>query len=186
MHLDCPVWCLGGRSSANTVGSNQELGAGGELSLDGTPGQGLHSLPVVASASEPLVPAVDTAGIDPEEGPAHTWSHLKQNEGRAQAPAAPAQAWSSPRQEGARLGCPRSSAEPCFLMRACFFNETICLAFLTLLSMMGPSVSPVPIPGCLSPPRPPLSPPGSEGGRGSFRLRPSCLFFSSGHIWPPC
>lgn len=112
--------------------------------------------------------------------------HLKQNEGRAQAPAAPTQAWSSPCQEGARLVCPRSSTEPCFLMRAGFFNETICLAFLTLLSMMGPSISPVPIPVCLSLPRPPLSLPGSEGGRGSFRLQPSCLFFSSGHIWPPC
>lgn len=71
-------------------------------------------------------------------------------------------------------------------MRAGFFNETICLAFLTLLSLMGPSISPVPIPVCLSPHGPPLYLPGSEGGRGRFGLRPSCLFFSSGHICPPC
>lgn len=35
-------------------------------------------------------------------------------------------------------------------MRAGFFNETICLAFLTLLGLMGPSISPVPIVVCLS------------------------------------
>lgn len=48
-------------------------------------------------------------------------------------------------------------------MRAGFSNETICLAFLTPLSLMGPSISPVPIPVCLSPLAPPQSLPGSEG-----------------------
>lgn len=37
-------------------------------------------------------------------------------------------------------------------MRAGFFNETICLAFLTPVGLMGPSISPVPILVCLSPP----------------------------------
>ena len=44
------------------------------------------------------------------------------------------QAASSPHQQRVCLGCPRSSAEPCSLTRAGFFNETICLTLLTLLS----------------------------------------------------
>lgn len=44
------------------------------------------------------------------------------------------QAVSSPHQQRRCLGCLRSGAEPCSLMRAGFFNETICLTFLTLLS----------------------------------------------------
>lgn len=96
-----------------------------------------------------LIPAVTMPETDPGERLPAPGGHCRRNEDRAQAPARWTQACSSPWQEGAGLGFPHSVAEPCSLMRAGFFNETICLAFLTRLSLMGPSISPHPHP-CLS------------------------------------
>lgn len=65
-------------------------------------------------------------------------------------------------------------------MRAGFFNETICLAFLTLLGLMEPSISSVPIVVCLSPsawpchPRPTL--------RGAVAGLASSLHVYSSHL----
>lgn len=50
---------------------------------------------------------------------------------------------------------------------------------------MGPSISPVPVLVCHCP-GPHYSRPALQGGCGGFGLQQSCLFFSSGHIWPPC
>lgn len=66
-------------------------------------------------------------------------------------------------------------------MRAGFFNETICLAFLTPLSLMGPSISPIPIPVCLSPQRDPdIS---ARLGGGPWQVWPPAFLFIL-LIWP--
>lgn len=70
------------------------------------------------------------------------------------------QATSSPHQQKVCLGCPRSSAGPCSLMRAGFFNKTWFLSdFPHSAELMGPSISPVPVLVCLSPPGSTLFPP---------------------------
>lgn len=65
-------------------------------------------------------------------------------------------------------------------MRVGFSNETICLAFLTPLSLMGPSISPVPIPVCLSPHAPPHLCPAL---RGPWQVWPPAFLFIL-LIWP--
>lgn len=47
---------------------------------------------------------------------------------------------------------PHSHIEACSRIRAGFLNETICLAFLSRLGLVRPSISPVRILVCLSPP----------------------------------
>lgn len=173
MHLECPVQCLGGRCSTNSVISDEEFDEGGDgvgLGQDTRP----HGPPAVARDSKLLVPALPAPG-----GP------LTQNEGGTQAPSGTTQAWRSPARKEPALVPPLPHGAP-FQNSAGLLNETICLAFLTRLGLVRPSISPVRILVYLSPLPGPATRPGSEGGHGRFGLWLSCLFFSSGHSWSPC
>lgn len=159
----------------NSVVSDEEFDEGGMgFCWDRTPGQGLHGPPAVARDSKLLVPALPTPG-----GPLPRMSE------------GPKPHLEPPRPGGALPGrslpwSPHSHMEPCSRIRAGLLNETICLAFLTWLGLVRPSISPVRILVCLSPLPGPATRPGSEGGHGRFGLWLSCLFFSSGHSWSPC
>lgn len=65
-------------------------------------------------------------------------------------------------------------------MQADFFNATICLAFLTLLGRMGPSISLFPSRSVCHCPPGPATRPGSEGPR---QARPPAFMFVL-LIWP--
>lgn len=146
MPLECPVQCPSGRCSTSCFASNEEFAGGWRLCWHGTSVHGLYGPPAVAGVLSwwpQHCPHLVAPLHRTREGPK---PHLE-----------------PPRPGGALPGrspswFPYSHTERCSQIWAGFFNETICLAFLTQLGLVGPFISSVPILVCLSPPAWPSHP----------------------------